>query len=312
MPRQKYLPTYLKKLFGIKRDGAVLLYIVAAILIAGTLGAAIVSLYITSTLGEMSYNSSDQARHLAQSGLDYAASALEAEDLKAQFRGDNINDTVFSLDIGEFRLTVSQDDTLPTLYDITSEGRVQVGTLNEAGFLVTGETWGNIYFSDHNIDVTIFWPGFRYIEPENTPESPGYTYDDYENNNLVLYGYQGRQLVTITADDTLRYSNLYDSLGTTYVWGSGGLIEEDDQLEFTFPHDPAYTELTIHFTSFDAGDRARIRFYSNGSNAGGANLDINDITNSSATVTSNQPFNRFTIESRSGEFGLSGIKIKAE
>ncbi|MCF8109852.1 MAG: hypothetical protein K9J85_00030 [Desulfobacteraceae bacterium] len=304
----------MKKLFRINRDGTVLLYIVAAILIAGTLGAAIASLTITSTLGELSYNSSDQARHLAQSGLDYAESALEAEDedLKAQFRADNINDTVFSLDIGEFRLTVLQDDTLPTLYDITSEGRVQVGTLNEAGFLVAGETWVNIYFSDHNIDVTIFWPGTGYIVPENTPESPGYTYNDYEDNNLVLYGYQGRQLVTITANETLRYSNLHDSLGTTYVWGSGGLIETNDQLEFTFPHDPAYTELTIHFTSFNTGDRARIRFYTNGSNAGGDNLDINDITNSSATVTSNQPFNRFTIESRSGEFGLSGIKIKAE
>ncbi|MFW6011012.1 MAG: hypothetical protein ACOC8Q_00710 [Desulfosalsimonas sp.] len=284
----------------------------AAILIAGTLGAAIVSLTTTSTLGELGYNSSDQARHLAQSGLDYAASALEAEELKTQFREGNIDDTVFNLDGGEsrlFRLTVSQHDTLPTRYCITSEGRAQVGTGNEAGFLVKGETWVNIFFSDHNIEVWTLPGVWGYIVPEDTLDSPGYTYDDYDNNNLVLYDYQEIQLVTITANETLRYSNYWnESLGTTHELGEGGLLEEGDHLEFTFPQDPTYNELTIHFTSFDEGDVARI---SDGL-TGNPTIERDDITDSSATVTSNQPFNNFTIEASDGSFGLSGIKVKAE
>ncbi|MBS3731772.1 MAG: hypothetical protein KGY42_02595 [Desulfobacterales bacterium] len=135
------LPAGPEKLFPFDQNGAVLLYLVAVILIAGTLGTAIVSLTTTSTLGELNYNHSDKARQLAHSGLDYAKSALEAEDpaLRNAFRSGSIDGTTFNLDKGRFILTVNQDTNETDLYHITSEGRVEVGRSGESGFLMSGE-----------------------------------------------------------------------------------------------------------------------------------------------------------------------------
>lgn len=56
----------------LNQRGGALLYLVAVILIAGTLGAGIVYMTSTSTLTELAYNPSDQARYLAEAGLDHA------------------------------------------------------------------------------------------------------------------------------------------------------------------------------------------------------------------------------------------------
>ncbi len=47
-----------------------LIYLVAVIVVAGVLGAGIVSLTTSSTFTQLSYNPSDQARYLAQAGAD--------------------------------------------------------------------------------------------------------------------------------------------------------------------------------------------------------------------------------------------------
>lgn len=306
-------------------NGNILLYLIAAIFLTGSLGAAIVSLTTTSTLGELSFNTSGQARHAAQSGLDYAQSALEADDpgLRSRFRSGSIDETIFNLDSGRFILTVQEDSEEDGLYHITSEGRAQVDTPGETGFLVTGEYQvsgngggppggGPINFSDHNIEITYFLPATGYIIQEDTPENPGYTYD---GEDLVLYDDQGTELVTITTGETLRYSGWYGSLGTEYSFvDGGGLLGQDDRLEFTFPDDPDYTELTLYFSSFDPGDRAEVQLISDNTVVDTHNLNTSDITDSSATLTSSEPFDSFAITNISSgqnkRFGLTGINIQ--
>jgi len=311
----------LKKAFACSQDGAVLLYLIAVILTAGILGAAIVSLTTSSTMGELGYNPADQARHLAQSGLDYAASALEAEDpgTRNQFRNGQINQTPFNLENGRFILTVTQDTNENDLYHIVSEARGQEGTDWEAAFVVTGEAeingggpgppGGPIFFRDQNIDI--FFP-LSYIIRKDTPESPGYTWDGEE---LILYDQQGRQLTTITATGLLRYSQLYGSIGTDYDFFDGGaVIAQDDSLTFSFPGNPAYTELTLYFSGFGPGDRAEIRFMSEGVTIDMQNINIADINDASAIITSISPFDSFTITNiangQNRHFGLTGIEFQ--
>jgi len=317
VPVKIALPAKLKETSGMDQRGAILLYLIAALLIAGTLGVAIVSLTTTSTFSELQYNNSNQARHLAQSGLDYAKSALEAEDpaLRNEFQSGSINGTLFNLDNGRFILTVNQDATQTNLYHITSEGRAAVGTSGEAGFLVTGEhlvSGGggppvSINFSDHNIQTIDFFGDTGLIQYESDP-AQGYTYDWSE---LTLYDDQENTLVTITTNSILTYNDSSGSLGTS-LYDYSGLIAPGDYLEFTFPNNPAYTTLTIHFYRFDPQDRAQVELLAD--NTVVYDDTINNVTNSSATITTTAPFDGFRITNDRTQpdrrFGITGIEVQ--
>lgn len=56
------------------QKGSVLIYLVAVIVVAGVLGAGIVSLTTSSTFTQLSHNPSEEARYLAKAGLEYAQS----------------------------------------------------------------------------------------------------------------------------------------------------------------------------------------------------------------------------------------------
>ncbi len=109
------------------QQGSILIYLVVVIVVASALGAGIVSMTTTSTFTGLSYNPSDQARFLAQAGIDY---------IKTKPQGfEGFDETVFSLENGEFELTVSKTGGA---YEITSIGRVHPGTSREASFKIIG------------------------------------------------------------------------------------------------------------------------------------------------------------------------------
>lgn len=326
MPDFKSFFNETKNSARLNQRGAALLYFLAAILVAGALGAAIVSLTTTATFSGLQYNHSEQAKLLAQSGLDYAGSALEADDpiLRNQFRS-GIDETVFNMDNGRFILTVSEIDSTnnSATYRILSEGRVQVGAPGESGFQVTGEytvsggggTPTAINFEKHNIRTTVFYPGVGYISLEEQEET-GYTYVGYSQNELKLYDAQGSELVTITANNYLRYSVIWHSIGTRYEWGQGGLIDQGDHLEFTFPGSPSCTELTINFSNFGPQDEAEVQLATS-TNPNVRTIDEitnADLTGSELTINSApQSFDRFTVTNTGGGsslFGIIGIGVE--
>jgi hypothetical protein len=119
------LPSSLRGKSKQTQQGSALIYVLAVILIGAALSAGIVSMTTTSTFTGLSYNTSDQARFLAQSGLEY---------IKTKPQGfADFDETVFSLENGEFELTVSKTGGS---YEVTSIGRVHPGTSREASFKI--------------------------------------------------------------------------------------------------------------------------------------------------------------------------------
>ncbi|HMA67851.1 MAG TPA: hypothetical protein VKO20_08520 [Desulfosalsimonadaceae bacterium] len=322
MGRQSFPRASSKRIPTHTQRGSVLLYIVAAVVLAGFLGAGIATLTSTSATGELNYNTATRARLLAQSGLDYARSALEAEDpdLRNAFRSGTISDTPFQMEKGRFILTVAQDPNQADLYHITSEGRVETGSLLESGFVVTGEALVSggggaqtIVFSEHDIQIYLLLLPTGFIQEEQTPDSPGYTYD---GSQLVLYNAQGQELVTITGSDTLRHSRLLGSLGTGYAFfEGGGVIDQGESLQFAFPEGSAYTELTINLAGYDPGEKAEIEFANSSTGfTETTQITAGDVSGGSATVTSSEPFTAFTItNTATGNtklFCLTGIEVR--
>ncbi|WP_028573973.1 hypothetical protein [Desulfonatronovibrio hydrogenovorans] len=64
-----------------RQQGSILIYLIAVLVVAGALGAGIISLTTTSTFTELTYNSSDRSRYLAMSGINYAQWAWGLKDV---------------------------------------------------------------------------------------------------------------------------------------------------------------------------------------------------------------------------------------
>lgn len=294
-----------------------LLYLVFMILLAAALGAGIVSLTTTSTLTELTYNTSERARHLAQSGLDYAESALKAEDqdLRDDFR-DGLEDKTFTLEDGEFILTVTPVEDQPGWYDIDSTGKAEVGTPDEASFRAAERVFVSGAVEESEIDFSEFGIRTRgqggIVEHEDSPEE-GYTYHS-SDKQLVLYDEEGNPLITITpATGQMTYHEEAGSLGTTPAGPQHkGLINTGHSLELIFPGEPAYTELTIGFRRFDQGDQAEVQLAAGDANAGPPHtVSYGDLDGSSVTITSEQPFDRFTVTALTGTFGITGSYVSS-
>jgi len=106
--------------------GAVLIYIVAVILIAGVLGLGIVSMTTTSTFTGLSYNPSDQARFLAKAGVEYTRhSGFELAEGKSVYVVDEAQGKEFEITQNngsggvELISTVYKDTFLESRFRIT-------------------------------------------------------------------------------------------------------------------------------------------------------------------------------------------------
>jgi hypothetical protein len=113
------------------QQGSILIYLVVVIVVASALGAGIVSMTTTSSFTGLSYNPSDQARFLAQSGLEYARTLIHSDPdgAKDSLKGG----IVYTLENGEFELKYDENSDL-----ITSIGRVFTETSREASFELAG------------------------------------------------------------------------------------------------------------------------------------------------------------------------------
>ncbi len=117
--------------------GSILIYLVVVIVVASALGAGIVSMTTTSTFTGLSYNPSDQARYLAQSGLEYARALIQSDPdaAKDSLKGG----IVYTLENGEFELKYDENSDL-----ITSIGRVFTETSREASFEISSPINDNL------------------------------------------------------------------------------------------------------------------------------------------------------------------------
>lgn len=113
--------------------GAVLIYIVAVILIAGVLGLGIVSMTTTSTFTGLSYNPADQARYLAMSGFYYAQKNMLSE-------GAYPIERTLILDSGKIEIEVEVQSDNPRSYLIRSIGNAYEGTPQESRFEIYRNT----------------------------------------------------------------------------------------------------------------------------------------------------------------------------
>jgi len=123
-----------KRPVSIKNEqGAALIYLISVILIMSVLGAAMLNLISTSTLGQVSGNHVDQAYFMAEAGARYAL-GLVKDDIESDGAYDDthaIHNQTFVLDHdstheeGRFKILV--DNTDPKFTLITAIGTINVG-----------------------------------------------------------------------------------------------------------------------------------------------------------------------------------------
>ncbi len=116
--------------------GAVLVYLVAVILVAGVLGAAMVSLTTTSTFSQLGYNPSEQARFLAISGQQYAKAMIRHGDVHffdELDQNDGLMEKKLQLPGGEITITITSGAEAG-LFFISSIGTAHSGSARKSMF----------------------------------------------------------------------------------------------------------------------------------------------------------------------------------
>ncbi|WP_045216567.1 hypothetical protein [Desulfonatronovibrio magnus] len=141
------------------QQGSILIYLVAVLVVAGALGAGIVSLTTSSTFTELTYNPSDRARYLAMSGVNYGLFALEAEEdilNLDEYDWQNSEPILLTMsDNEEIDISFHSQEVTPGESGIVrprviSVGRVFPGSTRESQFRVDRDLW-------HDEPVSISW-----------------------------------------------------------------------------------------------------------------------------------------------------------
>lgn len=200
------------------QNGSVLIYIVAAILVAGVLGLGIVSMTTTSAFTQLGYNPSDQARFLAKSGMDYAKSSGDP-DLERLILDDGEINFIFE--------PVGDPDQTHN-YNITSIATVLKGTSREASFIVfepdyavgvppgNGETEVD-FPDDAESDLEDYWDDIGLSDAEYT------TGGQSDGGSLVFKGETGLLGLAWGQIDGLDLKDIRDD--------AGGLLSYDLQVK---------------------------------------------------------------------------------
>ena len=123
-----------KPIFANNR-GAALIYLISIILIMSVLGSAMLNLYSTSTLSQVSTNHMDRAYFMAESGAGYAFPLVKV-DIESNGTYDDshgIHNQTFILEGGdgnsdeEGRFHILVDDSDPDFTLLTCVGTITVG-----------------------------------------------------------------------------------------------------------------------------------------------------------------------------------------
>jgi len=113
--------------------GALLVSLILTLSIVAILGAVMVEMTTTSTLGELFTNRQQRAYYLAESGGRYAIPQILADPVQAE---TNLHGMTFTLaNQGQFFITV--DNSIPELIMLESEGIVQPGDWLESRAKIT-------------------------------------------------------------------------------------------------------------------------------------------------------------------------------
>ncbi len=116
--------------------GSTLLYIIAAIMLLGAVGAGIAKLSPGSSLSVSSGAFGDEAYYAALAGLNYMRANEEAEFIRVQALSD------FGLTFGDnasVLITVGAKDGATGKYPVSAEGRVNASSSQGAKFLILAE-----------------------------------------------------------------------------------------------------------------------------------------------------------------------------
>lgn len=119
--------------FHIDQKGALLVSLILTLTIIAILGAVMVEMTATSTLGELFANRQQRAYYLAESGGRYAIPQIQADPVQAE---TDLHARTFTISNGDqFFLTV--DNSIPDLTVLVSEGIAQPGDWFESRAKIT-------------------------------------------------------------------------------------------------------------------------------------------------------------------------------
>ena len=296
---RKYLKTSLLRLLyhtggnysKQNQQGSILIYLVVVIVVASALGAGIVSMTTTSTFTGLSYNPSDQARFLAQSGLDVALV-------------DNAPDGTYIVDSSQGKeFKVQRNGNI-----VTVVATVNKGTVLEANFEIS-DLISVQPPPDHDPVSTFI------LNRTNLQEATGLTWDvdgDTGQTEIVLDNF------TINSSEGNIYSRdvgVNDGLGTG---GGDGGLSSGQSVIFTF--NAKFSSYSIVFNKFGDNSTARVEGF-NGTDKIGEHLfdgsggesntgnffgrkffDANNVQSFDKLVVTSQGSNAFFIYSIAADF----------
>ena len=119
--------------FCIDQRGALLVSLILTLTIVAILGAVMVEMTTTSTLGELFANRQQRAYYLSESGGRYAIPQILADPVQAE---TNLHGMTFTLSNGD-QVTFTLDNSTPGITILDSEGVVQPGDWLESKGKIT-------------------------------------------------------------------------------------------------------------------------------------------------------------------------------